>query len=75
MGCNLSQEPSTVPIDDDNEAKTDNDINAEADIKNESDNNKTQINDTSNEILMVNGDPLGKDEGKLIINSNQIFPH
>lgn len=63
MGCNTSQEPAAVSVENENAAKTDvdNDLNAEADVKNES--GKEVLKDTSSETPMVNGDPLGKDEG------------
>lgn len=66
MGCNTSQEPAAVSVENDNAAKTDaeNDINAETDVKNES--KEKVLKDTSIEMPMVNGDPLGKDEGELI---------
>lgn len=70
MGCNTSQEPATVSVEND-AAKADNDINAEVDVK--SDSNEKMPKVTENEIPMVNGDPLGKDEGELNINSNLIF--
>lgn len=64
MGCNTSQEKATASVENENAATTnaDNDINADADVKQES---NVQIQKDSNEIPMVNGDPLGKDEGKL----------
>lgn len=74
MGCNTSQEQATVSVENENAAKADadNDLNAEADVKNES--GKEVLKDTSSETAMVNGDPLGKDEGELILNYNLKFP-
>lgn len=73
MGCNTSQEKATVSVENENAATTnvDNDANAAADVKNES--NEEILKNSSNEIPMVNGDPLGKDEGELIKHSNVIF--
>lgn len=66
MGCNTSQEPAAVSVDNENAVKTDDgiDIDTEADIKNE--NSDKPLNDSSNEAPIANGDPLGKDEGKLV---------
>lgn len=67
MGCNTSQEPATSSVENDNAAKpgADNVEAAEADVKNESVNEI--LKGSSNEIPMVNGDPLGKDEGELVV--------
>lgn len=63
MGCNTSQEPAAVSVEKDNAATTDaeNEKNAETDVKNES--KEQNQKETSSEMPMVNGDPLGKDEG------------
>lgn len=76
MGCNTSQEQATVSVEPaDNAAKTvtENDMNADVDLKTER--NETTVKDTSTEIPLVNGDPIGKDEGELFINSNPFFFH
>lgn len=65
MGCNTSQEKATLSVENDNVAATNAD---NTDVKNESD--QLISNDPSNEIPMVNGDPLGKDEGKYITSLN-----
>lgn len=66
MGCNTSQEQAAVSVGNENAATTnvDNDINADTAVKQES--NEAILKDSSNQVPMVNGDPLGKDEGESI---------